>query len=413
MIADLFTYSLDGLRRRKLRSWLTIIGIVIGITAFVLLVTIGQGVDRLVRDQLSFFADDAMTITPGGGSQSTAFVATKGSLTEKDWHAVSNIQGVDVAAPILRAIEPVQFKENTARIFLMAFTDDYTKIYKSAGIDMEEGRPFKNGETGVAVVGYTIANDFWGPSKKREVMQLGSRVILNNRSYTVIGIMKKSGGGLSSVADIGIYVPYSDGRNLIDIYQGNDQLTELDVKVRDVSQVQSVEKEIQQSLDNIHKVKNSNDRDYRITSAVEIKDRVGAITGALTLFLGGIALISLVIGAIGVANTMFMSVLERTREIGVLKAVGATDRVITTLFLLESGMIGAAGGFIAVVLSYVLVLLAVFLAANFFNIGLPLEISPWIAALSIFIAFVVGVASGLFPAMRAARLQAVEALRYE
>jgi putative ABC transport system permease protein len=404
-IFDVFQYSLDGLRRRKLRSWLTIIGIIIGVAAIVLLVSLGQALDVFVRDQLSFFGEKTITISPIGGG----FIS-KGTLTEKDYDAVKKLAGVEYASPLLMGAVPTQFKEDTSQVYVLGFTTDYMKIYESS--ELEKGREFTDSESGAVVVGYTIANDFWGDPKKREVMQLGSKLILNNKSFTTIGILKKNGGLLSSIADIAVYVPYDQAREIIPLYKNNDQVTRIDIKVKDGFNPKDVANEITLAMDSRHRVKSPDERDYRVTTSEQIQRTVGAITGALTYFLLAISAISLLVGMIGVANTMFASVLERTREIGILKALGASDRTILSIFIFESALIGAVGGIIGVALSVMLVL-TLSIVLTFLGFHLPLGVSLPLALLGIGIAIFTGVASGYLPARRAAKMQAVEALRYE
>lgn len=404
-ILDVFQYSFDGLRRRKLRSWLTIIGIIIGVAAIVLLVSLGQALDFFVRDQLSFFGEKTITISPVGGG-----FASKGTLTEKDYDAVKKIAGVEYSSPIIQGAVPAQFKEDNSQVYVLGFTTDFMKIYESN--EIANGRQFTDSENGAVVVGYTIANDFWGDPKKREIMQLGSKLILNNKSFTTIGTLKKNGGLLSSIADIGVYLPYDQAREVIPLYKNNDQVTRIDIKVKDGFNPKDVADEITRIMDSRHRVKSPDERDYRVTTSEQIQRTVGAITGALTYFLLAISAISLFVGMIGVANTMFASVLERTREIGILKALGATDRTILSIFIFESALIGAVGGVIGVAFSVMLVLI-LSVVLTLLGFSLPLGVSPYLALFGIGIAIFTGVASGYLPARRAAKMQAVEALRYE
>jgi putative ABC transport system permease protein len=404
-ILDVFQYSFDGLRRRKLRSWLTIVGIIIGVAAIVLLVSFGQALDFFVRDQLSFFGENTITISPIGGG----FIS-KGTLTEKDFDAVKKLAGVEYASPIIQGAVPAQFKGDASQVYVLGFTTDFMKIYEST--EIANGREFTDSESGAAVIGYTIANDFWGDAKKREVMQLGSKLILNNKSFTTIGILKKNGGLLSSIADIAVYVPYDQAREIIPLYKNNNQVTRIDIKVREGSNPNDVANEIKRVMDSRHRIKSPDERDYRVMTSEQIQRTVGSITFALSMFLLAISAISLLVGMIGVANTMFASVLERTREIGILKALGATDRSILSIFIFESALIGAVGGIIGVALSVMLVLtLSVILTLLGFS--LPLGVSPFLALSGVGIAIFTGVASGYLPARRAAKMQAVDALRYE
>ncbi|MFH0817845.1 MAG: ABC transporter permease, partial [Candidatus Micrarchaeota archaeon] len=406
MLLDILNYSIDGLRRRSLRSWLTIIGIVIGVMSIVLLVALGQGIDVAVRSQLSFFGDDVMQIDPGSAN---SLFAASGTLTENDWHAVERVPGVEIATPVIGGSSTVQFKDETAVSMVGGLKPDYVKVYSA--FEIGEGRLSREGESGVAVVGYKFANDFWGTKKDRQKVRLGSRIIVENRSFSVIGIMKPA-GGLLSTADLGVFVPYEESRDLFPSSRGNKRVEEIAVKLSKGANPKTVEADITRVLDNIHKIKSEDERDYKIITSEQIMSSVGNITGLLTGFLLLVAAISLVVGSINVANTMFMSVLERTREIGILKAVGADESVIRNIFVIESGLIGALGGLIGVILSYVIagILEAI---ASFANVPLPLRITWQLVLFAMGVSFVVGMIAGYVPAKRAAKLGTVDALRYE
>jgi putative ABC transport system permease protein len=404
-------YSVDALRRRGLRSWLTIVGIVIGVIAIVLLVALGQGIESAVKNQLSFFGEDVVTIAPAG-SAGGGFLGSRGGITENDWLELKKLAFVQYSSPVLQSLASVEYRGDRSQLFIMGFTTEYTKVYASAGFDIENGRMFKEGERGVAVLGYSIANELWGTAKNRKKMRVGDTFIVSNKTYTVIGIMKKSGGGLVSIADSGIYMPYEDARSALPVYSSNTQVSMINLKVKKGFSPTAIDSAIKQVLDLRHRIRNADERDYRVQSSEQVQSILGNITSLLTGFLLLIAGISLLVGSIGVANTMFMSVLERTREIGILKAVGADAPVIQQIFVFESGLIGAVGGVIGVAISYVLakILEAI---ASFAGVGLPLEVTPALVIFAVSVSFFTGIIAGYFPARRAARMNAVESLRYE
>ncbi len=405
---DIFSYSLDGLRRRSLRSWLTIIGIVIGVMAIVLLVALGQGIEVAVKSQLSFFGDDTMTIAPG--SLSGSLFATSGSLTDKDWKAVQRVSGVETAVPSLQEQALMEFEGEQAAAFAMGTTPDILKAFKM--LEIEQGRAFNEGETGVAVVGNRFANEFWGTSKNRKKIRLGSKLIVANRTYVVIGILKKQGGGAASSIDLGLYVPYSEARDTFENFKNNNEITEMYVKARSAAEVDDTEVRIKQALDNLHRVKDESERDYMVITSKQIMSYVGNITSILTGFLLLVAAISLTVGSVNVANAMFMSVLERTREIGILKAIGADESVVHRIFVIESGLIGTVGGILGVVASTVIAKILE-VVASFAGVPLPLNITLDLVLLSIAVSFIVGMIAGYVPARMAAKQGTVEALRYE
>ncbi|MFH1447792.1 MAG: ABC transporter permease [Candidatus Micrarchaeota archaeon] len=405
MLLDTFNYAFDGLKRRGLRSWLTIIGIVIGVIAIVLLIAFGQAIDVAIREQLEFFGDDTINVAPSGG-----FIASKGGITEKDFEAIKRIGGIKAVAPIVQGTTQAEYKGEVSTVYVMGFTPEFYEIYKSAELDV--GRTFDKNDKRVAILGYKIANDFWGTSKEREVVRLGDRIVIANKSFQVIGNLKKSGGGLAAITEIAVYVPYDDAREVLPLFKNNDKLTRIDIKLEPGTDQKAVKAEIEQKIDNLHRIRNNDERDYNVQTSEQVQETIGSVTMLLTFFLGGIAAISLLVGSIGVANTMFMSVLERTREIGVLKAIGASDSTIRNIFLIESGLLGSVGGIMGVVFSFIICCLLSAIA-SYAGVSLPLVISMELAAFAVTLSFVIGMVAGYFPATNASKLQVVDALRYE
>jgi len=400
MLSDMVEYAVMNLRHRSLRSWLTIIGIIIGVFAIVIMVSLAEGLDQYIRGQLSIFGNDVISIQPGSlkAQVGGGLYGPQGQLTENDLEAVRRLPGVEKAGATLEGRVNVQYRDQLISLYTVgADSNLFTDIYS---YELGDGRWMRENERGVAVVGYDIANTVFD-----EKIPLGRRITIGNRSFTVIGITKKSGGGLMAVADTVVYIPRQDGRDILPSYVGNKQLREIHLKVTEGTDPAIVEEEINNELLKLHKVKEDK-KDFTVITAAYISEQIGNITGALSIFLGGIAAISLLVGSIGIANTMFMGILERTREIGVMKAVGATDRMIMTIFLLESGIIGLVGGVFGLVLSY----MVSYIVTQF---GVPSTIRPEVMAGALAFSFVVGIVAGYLPAKRAASLDAVEALRYE
>ncbi|MCX6776141.1 MAG: ABC transporter permease [Candidatus Micrarchaeota archaeon] len=394
---DLLDYSVRNLTSRKLRSYLTILGIVIGIAAIVTLISVAQGVNDFIMDQLGMLGGNWITITPGSLRQSI-MGGTTGKVTTVDGSALRAIPGVtDIMYELQIMRLPVQYKNETANAIGGGWTPNVFSF--TSLIEVGEGRPFKENERHVAVIGYTLANDLF-----KDKINVNQLIKIGNTTFRVVGITKKS-TGLSATMGSMVAMPLDDAREFLGNQRLPNQVDEIGVLVADGYDVDKVGEQVTVKMRQLHHVGEDNE-DFTVMTPSFIAERVNLITGTLELFLSGIAGIALLVGGIGIANTMFMSVMERTKEIGVLKAIGATDNIVLEMFLLESSIIGLVGGAIGLVLAGIATLVL-----NYF--GVPTEISPELAIFGLSFSVIVGAVSGFFPARRASQLMPVEALRYE
>ena len=229
--------------------------------------------------------------------------------------------------------------------------------------------------------------------------------MINGEKYRVVGILQKIGTALSQSDDESIFVPFDDGKKLFANQLSKNEISFISIKLEPGYDAEEIKEVMEAELASLHRV-SVEDKDFTVMTAELINETVGAILGLVTAFLFMITLISAIVGGVGIANTMFTSVIERTKEIGILKAVGATKNDILLIFVVESGLIGFVGGAIGVILGVIILVIA-----NQF--GVPVLIKPELVIFALSFAGIVGLVSGVFPAKQAAELNAVEALGFE
>ncbi|MFH0737681.1 MAG: ABC transporter permease [Candidatus Micrarchaeota archaeon] len=406
-LKEAFAYSVNNLIRRSLRSWLTILGMVIGVIAIVVILSVSEGFNRDIEKQVSAFGADQMFVYPiasieeafSGGSAS--MMQTSGKLREADVDDIKNIPGVKSVARIVYGRATMAFKGKNITATIFGADRDMFDMYADY-IQIESGREFKDNERGVAFFAADAATDYFG----KDPVQVGSVVLINGKSYRVVGIQKKIGTSMSAQDDSSVYVPFEDARDMFHGQLLDDEVGAIMIQVDEGFDADEIKDTIERKLASNHRLR-VEDKDFSVITSAQISEIVGTILLSVQLVLAAVTMIASVVGAIGIANTMFANVLERVREIGILKAVGATRSDILLLFLSESAMIGLAGGVIGLVLGYgLLEVLEDLFAVPYF---LRLRIVAFVFIFSIG----TGVAAGFIPAYRAARMDPVEALRYD
>lgn len=418
-LLDLFKLSLNNILHRKLRSWLTILGIIIGIATIVSLNAIGEGMRERINQQLAGLGPDIITITPGYIRASSyqferyaqiirGLRGEEKTLTENDAKIIQNIPGVSYVNTIVSGRGNVSFKGQSISLTIQGVDASVWKYIEITQI--EKGRYLLSNDKNVAVLGNRVAYSIF----KNEI-RVGDIININGESFKVVGILQPA-GALSVLTDSAIFIPKEDARRILKL--NNKDVSSIVVKVNDVSQVDDIAKEIERRLRVFRKV-NENNQDFTVTTTQLIKQQVMSIAETTTLFLTLIAAISLLVGGIGIANTMFTSVMERTRLIGTLKALGMTNKDVMLLFILESIILSLIGGILGI--SIGIIVSDLIGRITIFGIGMTsrtsqgiqLVVTPQIVFLSLIFSISIGVLAGLIPARRAAKLQPVEALRYE
>lgn len=413
-LGKIFKLSFNMLLHSKLRSWLTVLGIVIGVAAVVAIISIGQGLQQSVQSQISGLGQDIITINAGSGR---AFGAGEGGassvsqpLSLKDIQTLRLVQGVYEINGIVSGRAIIYYNSQNTSASIEGFNTGYFKDFVTTSLD--SGRVFNSGETGSIIIGNRLAISVF-----RNPLQVGNVVNINGKPFRIIGILASSsgfGGGDST-----IYMDEKDARNVLGdtITLSADQYSSIQVKVADVGYENETTNNINDALIN-SRHNQANKPDFSVTSPLALQQRFSQVTSAITLFLGMIAAVSLLVGGIGVANTMFTSVLEKTKDIGIMKAIGAKNSDILLIFLSNSGMLGLVGGLLGILvgatISYFLpAVLGTSLGLPGTRGGFTTAISFNLLFLSLLFSILIGMISGAIPAFRASRLRPVDALRYE
>jgi len=401
--------SIKGLAAQKLRTLLTMLGIIIGIASVILMTSLGKGVEGLILNQLESFGPDALFIEPGGGNQQGGppNFSQLTALKYEDYQAIQKLPNVSEAAPIKYVDATVSRDGINATPQIVATTVEYADLNT---VVVTRGRWFDvsdvEGASRAIVLGSSLAEDLFGDDDP-----VGQTVTVKRKTFNVIGVLPKRGVQFFQDLDKSAYIPITTARREL---QGEDHLTFVMVRVE--GDPDYAAEDIRLLLRDRHDIDNpegdSKKDDFRLVTQEQAAATFGQVSSALTIFLTAIASISLFVGGIGIMNIMLVSVTERTREIGLRKALGARRRDIMAQFLIEAILLTALGGLIGALLGATLSWLGSLVIARLIS-GWDFVVPLDAVALAFGVATAVGLVFGLYPAQKAAKLDPIEALRYE
>jgi len=403
---EILRFAVRALLANRLRSLLTMLGIIIGIAAVILLTALGNGAAVYIQSQITGLGANSITVIArsASGTAGAAAGASSRPLTAADAAALSDPQGApDVAyvAPVVQTSVTVASGPNSETDTTIGSTPAYfpgANQVVAAGrgydqADLDEARP-------VAVLGRTVADDMFGVGS----VPLGRTVNLNGSPFQVIGILQAKGqGGPGANPDTNVLAPLSTVQST---FTGFGNLNQIVVGARSTDTQNAAESEVYSIIDRRHGITNPNNRDYQLISSAQIAQVLNSTLGAFSLLLAGIAGISLLVGGIGITNIMLVSVTERTREIGIRKALGAPPSAILAQFLVEAVILSTLAGAIGTGIGVAGTLIPL---PN----GFRAVVVPSAVVVAVVVSIAIGVFFGGFPARRAARLRPIEALRRE
>jgi len=414
LIKQSIKMSLKALLANKARSFLTMLGIIIGVGAVIVIISVGAGAQYLIVAQVKGLGTDLVGVLPGKSEEKGPPTSVMGvvitTLTYEDALALKEKRNVPNALGVsahTNSVGTAVWGANSYDTNLQGSTADYITV---EGGELDSGRFLTEEEeknlSRVAVLGSKVKTELFG-----DVNPIGQRIKIKNHTFEVIGVMKERGKIAFQDYDDQIILPLKTVQKLL---AGVDYLGFLRVKVDNEANLPRAIEDIEATLRERHDISDPTGAgdDFSVRSAAEALDVITTVTNALRFFLAAMAALSLLVGGIGIMNIMLVSVTERTREIGLRKAVGASNSSIIYQFLLEAVIITSIGGLIGIVGGIILAFL-INLIIKALDYDWLFAVSPWSILIALAVAMAIGLIFGIYPARKASKLEPVEALRYE
>ena len=405
--SEIIIEALDTLAINKLRTGLAALGIVIGIGSVIALISLGQATQQSIQNRIQALGSNLLTVIPGSQTSGAVRGAAGGSttLTLDDAKAIENsaeqVTTINTVSPEFSRRAQVTTGKTNTNVQIIGVTHNYPKVHKFT-IDLGAFITQRDVDSmaKVAVIGPRVVADLFGDN----MIPIGQSIRISGQTFTIVGVTASKGGtGFQNQDDI-IWVPLTTAQKQL---FGTDYLTSIALEAKTSDVMTDAQNQVGYLLLTRHKFNNPQQADFSIFSQADILNTASSATETFTLLLSGIAAISLLVGGIGIMNIMLVTVTERTREIGLRKALGAKKKIIVTQFLIESIILTFVGGIIGMVIG----IAASYIISNLTNSPFVLSLSAILLAIGVSAG--IGILFGWYPAKRAANLQPIEALRYE
>ena len=404
MIKDYFLLAFNNLTKRGLRSLLTILGILIGIAAVVGLISMGNGLETAITGQFGSLSTDLLQIQNKGAGFGPPGSTAVEKLNDNDIKLIENVLGVDLVVPRLIKVGELEYNKISGFGFAVDIPEEKEGmefVYSFVRADAEQGRLLETGDSGKVLLG----NNFLGTDDFEKEFRVGKNVKINGKEFEIVGILEPSPiFTLNSV----VFMMNDD---LEDLFQTEGEYDLLAVQVKDKNRVEEAAEEIAKKFRNDRNEK-LGEESFTIQTPTQALESVSDILNVINLIVVSIAAISLFVGGVGIANTMYTSVVERKREIGIMKAIGAKNKDVLMVFLIEAGLLGIVGGILGALIGLggaigVSRIANTALGVDLLIVGIsyPLLIG------SVTFSFLVGIISGILPAIQASKTNVVDALR--
>ena len=396
-------YALRNLTHQGLRSYLTLLGVIIGIAAIVTLFSLGSGLNNAAQEQFEQLGSNTLFVAPAGEfSQSSQGSSTNvKTISDSTINKIKSIPQVEVVLAPVSAPMTIKFgRESVSGTFIGTSADESDEFANTGFLEIDEGRGLENRDVFSVIIGHGLAYDTFDKD-----IRVGDKIEIEDRSFRVIGIAKQNAQSFGGGPNVNTTV-FGSKRGFNQVFSDTEPVFML-VKTQRTEDAPLVTEKINRVFESLY---GKDQKVYEVVTSEQLLEQIGQFLAVIQLVLVGIASISLLVGGIGITNTMVMSVLERTSEIGVMKAVGATNTLVLAVFLTEAGFIGLVGGVFGVIFGYILAFIVGFVSVSS-GLALKVEIDIALIIGSLLFAMIVGMVSGYIPARRAARMDPVTALR--